>query len=157
MGTVRYGLTGMVLFCCLARASLLLADAPTPQDKCPVCGMYVAKFPDWTTSIRYTDGAQRFFDGAKDLFTAYHNPARYAPRKAAAVVASVTVKDYYSLKGIDGRRAFFVLGSDVFGPMGKELIPFASEADARAFMKDHRGNRLLRFKDVTPQILKTLE
>ena len=28
------------------------------------------------------------------------------------------------------KEAFFVIGSDVYGPMGHELIPFASKADA---------------------------
>lgn len=157
MKSVQNGLAYLLLTCCLVVASPLFAAEPTAQDKCAICGMFVAKFPDWIASIRYQDGTQHFFDGPKDMFTAYLNPAKYAPRKGKADVASVTVKDYYSLKHIDGRRAYFVTGSDVFGPMGKELIPFASEADARAFLKDHKGQRLLRFSDVTRKVLKALE
>jgi nitrous oxide reductase accessory protein NosL len=41
--------------------------------------------------------------------------------------------------------------------MGHELIPFATEADARTFMKDHRGKQILRFEEVTPQVIEKLD
>ena len=65
--------------------------------------------------------------------------------------------DYYSLESIEGTRAFYVIGSDVFGPMGKELIPFGKETEAREFLKDHKGKKILRFQEITPEILKTLD
>ena len=40
---------------------------------------------------------------------------------------------------IDGRSAHYVVGSDVTGPMGKELIPFATREAALEFSKDHGG------------------
>ena len=49
------------------------------------------------------------------------------------------------------------MGSDIYGPMGRELIPFEKETDAREFMKDHKGKSMLRFTDVTPDILKGLD
>jgi nitrous oxide reductase accessory protein NosL len=58
---------------------------------------------------------------------------------------------------IDGREAWYVLGSDVYGPMGRELIPFEKEADAKEFMKDHAGKTLIRFNDVTPDLIKGLD
>ena len=50
----------------------------------------------------------------------------------------------------------FVLGSDVLGPMGKEFISFAKEADAREFLKDHKGKSIYRFREVAPELLKGL-
>ena len=47
--------------------------------------------------------------------------------------------------------------SDVFGPMGKELVPFDKEADAREFKKDHKGAAILRFKDVTEAVVKGMD
>ena len=58
---------------------------------------------------------------------------------------------------VDGRTAFYVLGSDVYGPMGKELIPFAGEVEAREFLKDHGARRVLRFNEITPAVLKELD
>ena len=34
------------------------------------------------------------------------------------------------------------------GPMGHELIPLASRADAEEFLGDHQGRRILRFDEV---------
>jgi nitrous oxide reductase accessory protein NosL len=103
---------------------------PGPKDKCPVCGMFVAKYPGWTASVRFASGEQAFFDGVKDMLKFTFNMGRYAPGKTPADVAAVQVTDYYALEPIDGRTAFYVVGSDVFGPMGKELIPFAQRAQA---------------------------
>jgi len=72
-------------------------------------------------------------------------------------VEAVFVKDYYSLEFIDGRTAFYVMGSDVYGPMGKELVPFGREQDARQFLKDHKGKSLLRFGEVTKDVLEALQ
>ncbi len=41
---------------------------PGPKDKCPVCGMFVSRYPDWIASMRFKDGSSAFFDGPKDLF-----------------------------------------------------------------------------------------
>jgi copper chaperone NosL len=128
-----------------------------PSDKCPVCGMFVAKYPDWTAQAIYRDGSYAVFDGAKDLFKYLFNLPTYAPTKRAADIAALYVTDYYSLTPVDGRTAWYVLGSDVLGPMGRELIPVAAEKGARQFMVDHKGKRLLRFTEVTADTLKGLD
>jgi len=130
---------------------------PSPKDKCPVCGMFVAKYPDFLAQILFKDGSSLFFDGAKDLFRCYLNLKKYSSSKNPSDVDSIYVNDYYGLISIDGYKAFYVIGSDVYGPMGRELIPFEKETDARAFMKDHKGKSMLRFTDVTPDILKGLD
>ncbi len=130
---------------------------PGPKDKCPVCGMFVAKYPDWVAALVLTDGSTVFFDGAKDLMKYYFNLAKYAPGRTAADIQSVQVTDYYRLEPIDGRTAFYVLGSDVYGPMGRELIPFEKEARAQEFMKDHKGKEVLPFERIDPALVKSLD
>jgi nitrous oxide reductase accessory protein NosL len=95
-----------------------------------------------------------WFDGPRDLFTCLLDLNRYAPRHRPEDIAAIQVKDYYGLVSIDGRKAFYVLGGDVLGPMGKELVPFATEAAAREFLKDHKGRLILSFQQITPGILK---
>ena len=131
--------------------------APVPKGSCAVCGMYVANFPDWAAVVTFRDGGQAWFDGPKDLFTYLLDLKRYAPKRAAGDIASIQVKDYYALKPTDARKASFVLGSDVMGPMGKELVPFAGEPQARDFLKDHRGQKILPFQEITPATMKGLE
>ena len=130
---------------------------PLPKDKCPVCGMFVAKYPDFIAEFIFSDGSYAVFDGAKDMFKDYLNLKKYHPSKAASDIQTIFVTDYYTLTLINGHEAFYVLGSDVYGPMGRELIPFEKEADAKEFMKDHKGKAILRFKDITLEIIKPLD
>jgi copper chaperone NosL len=150
------------ILCVILTASFLAAEErkplkPSPKDKCPVCGMFVAKYPDFLAQVAFSDGTYAFFDGAKDMFKYLLNMKKYNPAKKPDEVVRVYVTDYYELAPIDGREAFYVTESDVYGPMGRELIPFQKEADARGFMKDHKGRALLKFKEVTAEALKGLD
>lgn len=140
-----------------ARAGSASLARPGQGDKCPVCGMFVSRYPDWVATVTFRDGATAWFDGAKDLFKFLLHPERYQPGRRAADVERVQVTDYYALSRLDARDAWFVIGSDVLGPMGIELIPFAREADAREFQADHRGAAILRFGDVGPATLRKLQ
>ena len=130
---------------------------PSPRDKCTVCGMFVAKYPDWVASIAFGDGSAAFFDGPKDMYKYYHNLTKYNSAKKKSDIRTMQVSDYYSLEPIDAFKAYYVMGSDVYGPMGRELIPFALEADAAEFLKDHAGKRIVTFRDITPELLKDLQ
>lgn len=142
-------------------ASLTAAEkkpaAPTSKDKCPVCGMFVAKYPDWLAQIIFKDGTVFFFDGTKDMFKFYFNLQRYSPKKKIEDIDALYVTDYYSLLPIDGFAAIYVIGSDVYGPMGRELIPFAKNQEAMEFKRDHKGKDILKFKNITPSVVKGLD
>jgi nitrous oxide reductase accessory protein NosL len=149
----------IVLFTSAVTLSMAAGKAvnPVPANaKCPVCGMFVAKYPDWIATVRFKDGTTSYYDGPKDMFSHYLDISRYTPGKHRADIAALTVKEYYSLETIDPRNAFFVAGSDVAGPMGSELIPFKTEKDAQSFKLDHKGKRILRFNEITSQLIKTL-
>lgn len=152
-------IAAVVLISVLTAAVVLAAAKGTAVPagaKCPVCGMFVAKYPDWTATARFKDGTTYYYDGPKDMFSHYFDTARYTPGRRQADVAALSVKEYYSLKMIDARAAWFVIGSDVYGPMGFELIPFDNEKDAAAFKTDHKGKRILRFNDITRQTVSSL-
>ncbi len=156
MGIVKVIMLALVLF-----ASPVLADDQRIQagedDKCPVCGMFVAKYPDFLAQVVFTDGSTAFFDGTKDMFKYLQDLARYAPSRKTSEIKEIRVTDYYSMNAIDGRTAWYVVDSDVYGPMGRELIPFGSEAEAREFMADHGGKRLLRFDGISFELVKSLD
>lgn len=130
---------------------------PSPQDKCPVCGMFVAKYPDFLAEIFFKDGSYAVFDGTKDLFKYYFNLKKYSPSKNLSDIDSIYVTDYYSLMMVDGLSASYVSGSNVFGPMGKELISIEKETDAKEFLKDHKGKSLLKFREITLDLIKSLD
>ena len=129
---------------------------PSAQDRCPVCGMFIAKYPDWVASITFRDGDIVFFDGVKDLLTFYFNISRYQPQRSIESIREIRVTDYYTGRSINALEAFFVIGSDVFGPMGKELVPFESQEAALEFSRDHKGIRVMRFEEFRPTLLERI-
>lgn len=130
---------------------------PTDKDRCPVCGMFVAKYKEFIAQVIFKDGSYAVFDGIKDMFKYYINMTKYDKNKQASDIDSIYVTDYYNEKQIDAVKAYYVKGSNVYGPMGKELIPFATEEDAKEFMIDHSGDSMVRFDDVTMEMLKSLD
>jgi len=130
---------------------------PGPKDTCPVCGMFVAKYPEWIATVLYEDGHAHHFDGAKDLFKYLLDLPKWAPGHRAEDIAAIGVTEYYGLTRIDARDAWYVIGSDVLGPMGHELVPLETRDDAEEFLRDHAGRRILRFDEVTTDLLVDLD
>ncbi|SOB99436.1 nitrous oxide reductase accessory protein NosL [Rhodobacter sp. JA431] len=135
-----------------AKATAIDLPPPGPRDTCPVCGMFVARYPDWVATIQFADGEAVHFDGAKDFFKFLHDPGKYATGRTREQITGMGVSDYYEVALVDAREAVYAVGSDVLGPMGHEFVPLASDADATDFMADHKGQRLLRFDEVTPDL-----
>lgn len=125
------------------------------KARCPVCGMFVKKYPSWITQLILGDGKIQVFDGVKDMMAYYFAPELYGNTSDITVV-SVFVKDYYQQEWIDGKTAFYVRGSDVYGPMGHELIPFDNRVAAENFMKDHKGDEVLGFSEITHDLINLM-
>lgn len=142
-----------VVLASLTLGAALAGEPPRPQasDRCPVCGMFVIKYPEWVAALEYRDDGWVFFDGPKDMFRYLHDMGTYAPGHRPEDVQTVWVTDYYTTRMIDAHQALFVAGSNVMGPMGHELVPLASEEDAETFRADHGGDPPLRFAEVTPE------
>ena len=130
---------------------------PGPKDKCAVCGMFVAKYPEWVAAAVLADGKVRYFDGPKDLFRYSFDVERYERGRSREDVKGLFVTEYYSTRLVPAESVFFVAGSDVLGPMGHELVPVEGQAAAKTFSADHRGRAVLAFGDVTPDALSGLQ
>ncbi len=150
-----FSIAMIVLFCSAA----LVQGAPetkiSPDSRCAVCGMFVAKYGNWGTQIRLAEGSTLFFDGVKDLMVFYHNPQQYSSFTSKDI-KEIWVRDYYSQEWFDGLKALYVIGSDVTGPMGKEFIPFAEKAGAETFLTDHKGKKILAFQEITDEIVQSM-
>ncbi len=131
--------------------------APNKKDKCPVCGMVVYRYPDFVASVALDDGRIFFFDGSKDMFKFLFNIEKYTAGKNTSSVAAIFVTEYYDMTCVPGRKAYYVIGSKVYGPMGHELIPLKSMEDAIEFKKDHQGKRVVTFDQVSPGLIRQLD
>jgi nitrous oxide reductase accessory protein NosL len=121
-----------------------------PKDaKCQICGMFVAKYPKWAAKITTKDNKTYYFDGNKDLFKYYINTKENLDK--------IMVTDYYNITAIPAKKAWYVSGSNVYGPMGNELVSFSSKEDALSFKKDHFGKKVLSFEEITPAVISQLD
>lgn len=118
---------------------------PGEKDRCAVCGMFVATFPQWTAAIELKDGRRFYFDGPKDLFICLFDLPAYLPGVNLELVAGVYVTEYYEASLRPATEVIFVTGSDVLGPMGQELVPVLGREAAETFRRDHKGQALMRF------------
>lgn len=136
----------MALFILLVLLDLSWGAEPGPRSpakdsKCPVCGMFVSKYPDWIGQVIYKDGTGDFFDGAKDLFKYYLNLKKYNPKKSQSDIAAIYVSEYYKMMPLNAYDGFFVAGSNVYGPMGRELIPCPAPPMPRPSRRIIKENR----------------
>jgi len=153
-------------------------DVPEPvtlttDDSCEVCGMVIPNHPGPSTEIFYADQQPSGHD----------NPARFDSTWEAFEydferdwsVDAFYVTDYsavdWSLSEAGGDRlisthpeasAFvdaetvtFVVGSEIKGAMGRDLIAFSEQSDAESF-RDEYGGSLAGFDDVTPETIAQL-
>ena len=119
------------------------------KEKCPICGMFLYKYPRWVAMIEYKDGKKYYFDGLKDMFKYYF----LHPKGTEGFFS----RDYYTQETIPLKSAYLVLGSNIYGPMGHELIPFKDKKSAEQFLFDHKGKTIVRFKDVTKTTVHKLD
>lgn len=120
----------------------------TKEDKCPVCGMLLYKYPRWVSRIEYNDN-NISFDGIKDMMKYYFEHPNN--------IKNMLVQEYYTQKVIDAKKASYVIGSDVYGPMGNELIAFKDEESAKRFYLDHKGKKILKFDEIKPEAMYKLD
>lgn len=120
----------------------------TKKDKCQVCGMHMYHYPTWVSRINYAKDETYNFDGMKCMFKFYFNNKEG--------IIDILVQDYYTLKTLNAKEAYFVVGSDVYGPMGHELIPFIDKKSARTFLLEHKGEKVYTFDEITEYMVRSL-
>jgi nitrous oxide reductase accessory protein NosL len=127
------------------------------NHKCPVCGMYVYKYPHWVAKLEFKNSEPSYFDGVKDMMKYIFSPKEYIGNRSFDEVQNdiknIFVSDYYSLKKIDAKKAYYVIGSTVYGPMGNELIPFELLEDAKVFAQDYSGKKILKYSEISKENL----
>lgn len=135
----------------------LIAPRAVPAEaRCPVCGMYPARYPRWAAQVIFQDGATHFFDSPVDLFGFMNGVGRHSSPYTMKEAVAQFVTDFDSGEWVAAETAFYVRGSDVLGPMRDADLPaFGSRDSAEAFARN-RGGKVLAHADVTPEVLRPL-
>ena len=130
---------------------------PVPADvRCPVCGMFPARSPDWAAQVIFANGDAQFFDSPLSLFMYLSDVARYSPGRSADEIVARYVTDVSSKTWTDAGSAFYVHGSSAKGPMRAGNLPaFASKKAALQFAAQ-RGGTVLAYADVDAALVTQL-
>ena len=115
-------------------------------DRCPVCGMFVYKYPKWVAQIYFQDGSSYFYDGAKDMFKHIFDTGKYTPGKTSDNIKAIFVTDYYEVELIEAKSAFYVVGSDVLGRWDMSCYLSKTRNPRRSFWKTIKANQLYDFR-----------
>jgi nitrous oxide reductase accessory protein NosL len=138
----------------------LQRDAPRPVPagaRCPVCGVFPSRHPEWAAQLIFANGDAYFFDSPLSLFIYLRNLQRYAPGREAAEVAASYVHATGDGGWVPAQQAVYVWGSTVPGPMRRGNLPaFRNPADARQFIA-RNGGVVMRPADITAERLQDLE
>lgn len=136
---------------------------------CPVCGMKVGGeleaeaiyayrgtklhgFAGAAAAI-FQDGKVVGFDGSRCLFTYNTMPKVYGVD--VTKIAHRYVTDFLSKKFIDVSDAHLVMGTQIRGFMGFDLIPFSSRKEAEQFMAEFGGKRIIKLGTAGPEEIDT--
>ncbi|WP_312760058.1 nitrous oxide reductase accessory protein NosL [Pulveribacter sp.] len=137
----------------------LAAARPLPAGaRCPVCGMFPERAPEWAAQLIFEGGDAHFFDSPLSLFMYLQEPRRYSPGRAPQAIAAHYVTDAGAGPGtwLDARNAWYVHGSSARGPMRAGNLPaFATREAAQAFAQ-RRGGRVLGYGEVGGELIASL-
>jgi copper chaperone NosL len=128
----------------LGTAVLALAGACKKEARCKHCGMRIDPTSQWRAELLAADGTVIAYDTPRCALQSWRNGK--TPAK------SLRVQDYYDRQPRDGNDVRFVIGGDVVGPMGPDLVP-VDPARVSKFIQDHAADRALRLDEVTPEVL----
>lgn len=133
------------------------AARAVPADaRCPVCGMFPSRFPDWAAQVIFENGDAQFFDSPLSLFIYLQNPGRYSPGRSVEQIVARYVTDGSSRQWIDANKAWYVHGSTAIGPMRAGNFPaFQSREDALQFAQ-RRGGSVLAFSAMDESVVGPL-
>lgn len=114
---------------------------PAPADKCTVCGMPPAMYPNNRVQILTADKKTLHFCSGHCLINFQAEPAKYGggEGKPAGVWATVYPEGMYDYAG----GLFYVVGSKAMGPMGQEPFAFRTRKDADDFVAKEGGSVVL--------------
>jgi nitrous oxide reductase accessory protein NosL len=66
------------------------------------------------------------------------------------------VIEYYTGQRRPAEALFYVIGSDVQGPMGRDFVPVEGRERAQRFRADHHGDRVLAWSEIDAATVQSL-
>ena len=148
-------------FLTLGLAPMVAAADLSPQyvqrsARCPVCGMYPYRSPQWMGQIVFNDQTASTFDSPVDMFRFLNNMVLFDKQHKPADVGAIWVADFGTKAWVDAKKAFYVIGSKALGPMNDPNLPAFATREAADAHINAQGGKVLLFGEVTREVIKSL-
>ncbi len=117
------------------------------EARCKHCGMRIDPTSAWHAELLGEDGKVTGFDTPRCALTSW--------RSGVTPATSIRLQEYYDRQTRDGSQLRFVIGGDVVGPMGPDLVPVDPPRTSK-FIQDHGADRALKLEEITPQVLASV-
>jgi len=137
------------------------AVAIESSDECHLCGMLITNFSGpkaelFRKGVTEADGnSVKKFCSTRDMFSFYLDPEN--KRNVTTILVHDMSKAPWNAPNdgyfIDARNAWYVVGSEKMGAMGKTLASFSAKTDADAFATEF-GGTVIDFNAVSYQSLQ---
>ena len=162
----------------IALATLLMAEGPQPfkaktvqpaqpftgkitqlrQKLDPMYDIPLDKYPKWHCEAVLKNGHKATFISVKSMMQVFLHQDYFIKRGLLEdTIDKIYISDYLSGEKVDAKQAMYVFGSRIVGPHGDDLIPFASESNAKLFMMKNGGTKLLPYAKITAGLLRYLD
>lgn len=120
--------------------------------------MQIYKDPAWVSKIVTKDSKEFFFTSPKSVLEFYYTPHKWPEAKVNGPedIKDIIVTDYKTGNAIDAKYAFYVYGSNKISFAGDDLPAFKSIDDAKNFMEENNGRRVLSFTELSKGLIELL-
>lgn len=130
--------------------------AVAADARCPVCGIYPARSPEWAAQAIFANGDAHFFDSPLSLFQYLANVGQYSAGRTAHDLVARYVTDAETGGWTAAETAMYVDGSSARGPMRAGNLPAFASAEAARRFTERRGGRVVGFESVDAALLERL-
>lgn len=116
--------------------------------RCKNCGMKIDPTSVWRAELVGADGAMTTFDSPRCALSSW--------RSGKTRATTLRVQEYYERTWRSADELRFVIGGDVLGPMGPDLVA-VDPSRATKFIQDHGADRALRLDELTADVLSSMK
>ncbi len=118
---------------------------------CPLCGMYPARYATFQCQVVFKDGTYEAFDSPLGLLVYLF----FSDKTGLDIkpIESVYFRDYLNRKWIDANETYYVVGTNIMGPMGIDFLPVSDKNRAEKLNADEQGALVIKNSYVNKQFL----
>ena len=124
----------------------------------PVYILPLKQYKKWLCEAELKNKKKVQFVSVKSMMQVYYHQEYFIKHHLLPTgIKTMYVQDFISGQRVDATKAVYVFGSRITGPHGDDLIPFASEENAKLFMMKNGGTKILPFKKLNKGLIRYLD